>query len=336
MRMKYVIIGAGGVGGTMGAALQLRGHDVRLIARGEHLARMRADGLRFITPTGERTLAVQAHAHPAEVGITDDDVVILAMKSQHTLAALGDLRAATTAEPAVVCAQNGVENERTAARLFAQVYGMEVYMPATHLEPGVVEVHSERVYGLLDVGRYPTGSDARAAAIAGDLAAAGFGSEPRADIMAWKYRKLVRNLGNGLQVLIADGAASRDIARLLRAEASAAYAAAGIEPVDDDTYRIRTDLLDRGVNSNTRRRGGSTLQGVLRGADGVETDYLNGEIVLLGRLHGVPTPVNALVQRRTAEHARSRAAPGSLDGAALLQEARDLVLAALDAADSPP
>ena len=330
--MRYVIHGAGGVGGTIGAALQLRGHDVHFIARGAHLERMRSNGLRFVTPTGERTLAVKAHAQPADIAIANDDVVVLAMKGQHSHAALTALRAATTAEPAVVCAQNGVENERMAARVFARVYGMEVFMPATHLEPGVVEVHSERVYGLLDTGRYPSGSDDCAERIAAHLTTAGFASEARTDIMAWKYRKLVRNLGNGLQVLVGEGAASRDISRLLRGEAAAAYEAAGITPVPDDDYRVRTDLLDRGLNSNARRRGGSTLQSVLRGADGVETDYLNGEIVLLGRLHGVPTPVNAFIQRLTARHARSGAAPGSLDGAALLREARDLVLAALDAA----
>jgi 2-dehydropantoate 2-reductase len=61
-----------------------------------------------------------------------------------------------------------------------------------------------------------------------------------------------------------------------------------------------------------------------RGAGSVETDYLNGEIVLLGRLHGVATPVNGVLQRRADEAARSGAAPGSVPVAeltALIDEA---------------
>jgi 2-dehydropantoate 2-reductase len=54
----------------------------------------------------------------------------------------------------------------------------------------------------------------------------------------------------------------------------------------------------------------------------VETDYLNGEVVLLGRLHGVPTPANELLQRLANEAAREGRRPGSLgerDLLALLQ-----------------
>jgi 2-dehydropantoate 2-reductase len=60
------------------------------------------------------------------------------------------------------------------------------------------------------------------------------------------------------------------------------------------------------------RGGGSTWQSLARGAGSVEADYLNGEIALLGRLHGVPTPVNDLMQRLVAEFARERRAPGGL------------------------
>src|SRR5438034_1392911 len=74
----------------------------------------------------------------------------------------------------VVCAQNGVENERQAARWFAHVYGMCVMLPATHLEPGVVVAHSAPITGLLDVGRYPYGVDDVAIAIADDLSASTF------------------------------------------------------------------------------------------------------------------------------------------------------------------
>ena len=67
-----------------------------------------------------------------------------------------------------------------------------------------------------------------------------------------------------------------------------------------------------------RRGGGSTWQSVVRGGS-VETGYLNGEIVLLGRLHNLRTPVNELVQTVMLEMQRTGAAPMSLDPEALLE-----------------
>jgi 2-dehydropantoate 2-reductase len=71
-----------------------------------------------------------------------------------------------------------------------------------------------------------------------------------------------------------------------------------------------------------RRGGGSTWQSLERGLGSVETDYLNGEIVLLGRLHGVPTPVNALMQRLTAQAARDGVAAGSVDPEDIVDQLR--------------
>ena len=66
-----------------------------------------------------------------------------------------------------------------------------------------------------------------------------------------------------------------------------------------------------------RRPGGSTWQSLARGRP-VEVDYLNGEIVLLGRLHGVPTPVNELLQHATHDAVTTRTPPGSIPAAELL------------------
>ena len=75
-------------------------------------------------------------------------------------------------------------------------------------------------------------------------------------------------------------------------------------------------VLRRGLTvgeiSGATRRGGSTWQSLARGARELECDYLNGEIVLLGRLHGVPTPVNELLQQLAAEASRTGRPPGSL------------------------
>ena len=121
-------------------------------------------------------------------------MVVLAVKSQHTVGAVEQLRArlaggagafgvtggagvvGVTGGVAVVCAENGVRNEEEALRRFADVYGMCVMCPATHLEPGVVVASSAPVTGLMDVGRYPSGVDALAEAFAAALEASTFRS----------------------------------------------------------------------------------------------------------------------------------------------------------------
>ena len=60
------------------------------------------------------------------------------------------------------------------------------------------------------------------------------------------------------------------------------------------------------------RSGGSTTQSLARGAGSIETDYLNGEIVLLGRLHGVPVPANTFVLDLSARMIREKLKPGSI------------------------
>src|SRR5262249_6402941 len=207
----------------------------------------------------------------------------------------------------------GVANERAALRIFANVYGMCVMCPTGHLEPGVVEAYSSPTTGLLDVGQYPTGVDSTAHTIAAALEAATFKSEPRDDIMRWKYQKLLMNLGNAIEAACGPAARGSDVARLALREALACFEAAGIEFVsrDEDLAR-RGNLLQLHDVGDRKRGGGSSWQSLARGTGTIETDYLNGEIVLLGRLHGVPTPVNTGVQRVARELAARGAPPASM------------------------
>ena len=70
----------------------------------------------------------------------------------------------------------------------------------------------------------------------------------------------------------------------------------------------------------SRRAGGSSWQSIARGAGSIETDYLNGEIALLGRLHRVPTPANSAMQRVAARMVRERMAPGSISAEQIERE----------------
>ena len=312
--MRFVIFGAGAVGGVVACRLAGHGHDVAVIARGAHGEVIARSGLTIESPEGSETRHLPVAPTPAALGIRPGDVVLLAVKSQDTPAALAALREAALPSTPVVCLQNGVENERVALRMFEHVYGVCVMMPTTHLEPGVVQAYSSPVPGLLDVGRYPRGTDQTAEALATAFNASTFEALVRPDIMRWKYSKLLLNLGNAVEAACGPSSALGPLTQLVRDEGVACFRAAGIDfASDEEDAERRGDRLHLRPIAGQRRGGGSTWQSLSRGTGSVETDYLNGEIVMLGRLHGVPTPANASFQALAAELAAGHAPPGSVD-----------------------
>src|SRR5947208_13655677 len=106
---RFVVIGAGAVGGVIGARLFQHGHDVMLVARGAHHDAIRDRGLRLVSHDGDTTLPVPVVDHPSRISFTDDDVVVVAVKSQDTLTVMEALVASASPGVAVACAQNGVE-----------------------------------------------------------------------------------------------------------------------------------------------------------------------------------------------------------------------------------
>jgi 2-dehydropantoate 2-reductase len=283
--VRFIIIGAGAIGGTIGGRLFQSAYQVVLVARGEHLAVLQRDGLTMRTPDGIARLPIPAVGGPDELSLKPDDILVLAVKSQDTAAALS---AWADADLPVVCAQNGVDNERVAARLFRRVYPMCVQLPATFLRPGEVVAEGEPVSGVLGLGRYPRGLDDTARQVAAALAASHFAVDVDEDVMRWKYAKLLSNLGNAPRLL--EGVPG-ELSDKARAEGEAVLRAAGIAYEDQERHGLRVGTID-----GHRRLGSSTWQSLARGTGSIETDYLNGEIVLLGRLHGVDTPVNEELQ----------------------------------------
>jgi 2-dehydropantoate 2-reductase len=324
--VRYLVIGAGGVGATIGAQLFLAGRDAVLVARGEHLAALRAHGLRYSQPTGTQTLPIPAVAGPDELELTGDDVLVLATKSQDTAAALEPwagrpLAGGWSDELPVVCAQNGVDNERSALRRFGSVYGMAVMLPASHLAPGEVTAASHPTVGILPVGRYPDGVDATAEAIGADLTAARFAAPVVPDVMRYKHTKLLSNLNNAIEALCGWGVHDEDIRRLSEragAEARAVYREHGIQTLTDaEEAEVRAPMNIQEV-AGAPRAGGSTWQSLHRGTGRVEADFLNGEIALLARLHGGDAPVNALLQRLADRAAATGRKPGETTAADIL------------------
>jgi 2-dehydropantoate 2-reductase len=320
--VRFVVFGAGAIGGVVGARLFQAGVDVVVIARGAHYDAIATRGLTLQTPTEDVTLAIPAAADPVEIRWEGQDVVLLTVKSQDTLAALRALRVAAGSRIPVVCLQNGVENERVAARLFSDVYAAVVMSPTAHLEPGIVQAYAAGRTGAIDVGRYPSGIDALCETVCSQLRQACFESDPRPDIMRYKHAKLIMNLGNAVQAVCGLDDDTDELSARALTEGRAVLQAAGIPFDADDVGDLarRWERWQVGEIAGRSRGGGSSWQSVVRGTGTIESDYLNGEIVLRGYQTGVATPVNALVQRLAEQTARERRQPGWITAAQILAQ----------------
>ena len=316
--MRYVVVGAGAVGGGTAALLHEAGHDVQLVARGSTLAALRSDGLDLAVGDRTRTVQVPTLAGLHEAAWDRESVLVLAVKSQHT----PDLLPALAHVPAhvpVLCLQNSVANERLllAHRDPATVHGVVVMMPASSLRPASVVLHSLGRPGLLDLGLAAGGTDQVDLAVAADLASAGFDSVPREDVMAWKRRKLLLNLGNAVDAAYREGPDADALADRVRREGVAAFAAAGLTVVGEEADRARRGELLRPLVRRDEA-GSSTWQSIQRRTGDTEADQLNGEVVRLGATYAVDTPANAAVLTDVQALAAGRGRPRSLDASTVL------------------
>ena len=314
--MRTIVYGVGAIGGTVAAALALSGQEVIGIARGGQLDAIRAGGLLLRTTEGALRAVFRCVGDPSEIDWRADDAVLLTMKTQDTTEALERLRAAGVTGQAIFCVQNGVANERMALRRFPNVHGVTVMMPATFATPGEVVVFSTPRYGVFDIGRFPRGSDASDRGLAEALEAANVAAFVSDDVMASKYGKLLLNLNNIVEAALGSGAAHQAFQSVLRAEGEAVLAAAGITWRDVGAADPRREALMRlGEVAGIERTGGSSTQSLARGTGSIETDWLNGEIVLLGRLHGVPVPANAWFVDLSVRLVREGRQPGAISAA---------------------
>ena len=336
---RYIIIGAGAVGGAIGGAILRTGKDVVLVARGEHLTALRRDGLRLRTPRLDVTLPAPAVAGPGEVQLGTDDVLVAAVKTQQLGAVLGDwadapVRAASGAMVGaagdllpIFTATNGVAAEELALRYFARVYGVCVWLPAARLRPGEVVVRGVPVFGVLHLGRVPArlagGEDAaRLARIAGDWTAAEFDIRLPEDVMPWKFRKLISNIGNVFEALTGSTRPVRRLIEAAEAEARGVFDAVGVAYTDDaeEAATRSQGFTVEPVPGVTERLGGSTWQSLTRRTGDIETDYLNGEIARLAHRHGLNAPLNATLARLGRRAARAGRRPGELSPDDLARE----------------
>jgi 2-dehydropantoate 2-reductase len=223
----------------------------------------------------------------------------------------------------VVCLQNGVRNEEIAARKFRRVYAGLVFLSAVQLDPSAIELPQGR---SVAIGCYPSGVDDLALDLCADLTRAGFEVMTSAHVMSMKWGKLVANLNNAtttitgywLERAMLDPAMRR-LMLAVREEGLRVLDAAGIavEPPDGEPSPIRiremTDKLreppkhpfDPNRLSEGPHTYSSMWQDLHLGRKAHEAEFLNGDIVALGRKLGIPTPFNStlldIIDRMFAE-----------------------------------
>ncbi len=328
---RYIIIGAGAVGGALGGRLALSGQEAVLVARGDHLRAMQENGLRLRTPDEDVRQPVTAVATPDEVRLEIDDVLVLATKTQQANQALlewADAPVIIEGQPdgtagdrlPIMLAMNGVAAEGMAQRYFRRVFGICVWMPVVHLVPGEVIIRSTPRSGMLHLGRVPVPAgdhdrDRRLlASVAADFQTANFDAPLPDDVMAWKYRKLISNLGNVFQALVARNGDWRPLVAEAEAEARRILDAAGIAYTseEEEAAARAAGFTMKAVPGVDEFVGGSTWQSLTRGTGNIETDYLNGEVARIAHQIGLDAPINARLAQLARQASSTGAQPGDL------------------------
>lgn len=143
------------------------------------------------------------------------------------------------------------------------------------------------------------------------------------DVMAWKYRKLISNIGNVFQALVARNGDWRPLVANAEAEARRVLDAVGIRYVSEAEEAAARDagFTMRPVPGVSESIGGSTWQSLQRATGNIETDYLNGEIVMIAHQAGLEAPIN----QRLAMLGRRAAASGAKPGDISAEQLADLL-----------
>ncbi len=314
---RFIIYGAGGIGGVVGGHLQMAGYDVVLIGRSAHMQAIQQNGLKLIKPKQTHTLKITAVTSPAEAGLRPDDVILLTMKGQNTAAAMAELKTVISDIP-VFCLQNGVRNEEIAASFFPRVYAARVNIGAVYMNDGEVVCRRDPP-GWLVMSGYPQGTDTMVEEAGAALRKADFYVLVTPDAMPYKWGKLMTNLGNAVGA-ITNGSfkETHSLTQATQEEAAGILRAAGISWLSEEQIKKEwTDFMVPPRAALNTPEQSSTWQSLGRQQGTVETEFLNGEIVRAAHRIGRPVPINETITRIAMEMAAAREKPGKYPPAEL-------------------
>jgi 2-dehydropantoate 2-reductase len=289
-RMRIVVMGSGGTGGYFGAKLARAGEDVTFVARGAHLAALRADGVQ-IKSAVEGEWSVRAPAVERLDGLPPADLVLFCVKSFDTDEAAALIRPVVGPDTGVLSIQNGVDNEEKLARVLGagHVLGGAVRVFVTIEAPGVIR----HVFGgHLAFGEMSGRETARARALLAACQKASIPVELVGDVTRtlWdKYVFLTTHAGMTALTRCSAGVLRaipevREVYRRIATEIIAVGRAAGVK-LDDSMLEQGFKFLDT-VAPNAF----SSLHHDLTHGKPLELEALHGHVVRLAERHRVPAP----------------------------------------------
>jgi 2-dehydropantoate 2-reductase len=294
--MKIVVLGAGGVGGYFGGRLAAAGADVTFVVRGAHLAAMRQNGLKIVSPLGD---AHVTHVRVVETidGISEADIILVGVKLWDLEAAVVSLVPPAKQGAAIISFQNGVQKDDILRKYVpaAAVMGGVCYVAASIAEPGVIR-HTGSIQRLI-FGEYDGKVSPRQTAFLAACRKANIDAETSDSIERLIWEKFVFLVGlSGSTSLfretigpIRDDPAMR--ATLLDAmrEVVAVGRAKGV-PLAADYAEDRLAFCDTLPASMP-----SSMQIDLDRGNRLELPWLSGAVVDLGGVLRVPTPTNKAI-----------------------------------------
>ena len=332
---RYVVIGAGAIGGTVGGVLARAGVPAALVARGKHAEVLATEGLTMHTPDGTFHTPVDTAFRPEDLRLTDRDVLVFATKTQQLDAALhqwvdrpvnrsdGTTAAAGECLP-VLTALNGVVAEEKALRYFRRVFGVCVWCPAAHMQSGEVIVRTWPVVGQFHMPAGPRPSARRTTPRSwrrwprrGTPPASTFADPTTSD--RGSTTSCLVNLTNAVRALSFEDASH--VGTAVMSEGVDVLRDAGIEfvPFETSTAARSDGPTPRPVPGAAGAPGDSTSQSLRRNTGNVETDYLNGEIVRIAHRIGRSAPINAALTHAARAAARDGVGPGQFSAAQLAE-----------------
>jgi 2-dehydropantoate 2-reductase len=289
--MRIVVMGSGGTGGYFGAKLARAGEDVSFVARGAHLAAMRARGLR-VKSAIDGEWVVRAPAVERLVGLPPADLVLFCVKSFDTESAGEAIRPVVGPGTGVLPVQNGVDNEEKLERILGpgHVMGGVAQVLATIEAPGVV---SHRFLGRIIFGEMDGRESERARAFLQACERAGIQAEISSTMLRALWGKYVFIAAQaGMTALtrcpvsvVRSVPETRRMYRLILGEMVALGNAAGAG-LDAGLVDTAMGMLDNLGAAFT-----SSLHHDLAEGKRLELEALLGHAVRLGERHGIPTPM---------------------------------------------
>ena len=308
--MRIAVMGAGSIGGYFGGMLAQGGHQVTLIARGDHLAAIREQGLQIHTDADRLTIPcgdnLRATADPAAVGIAD--LILLTVKTYQNPAAIPAMLPLVGTDTVILCLQNGIDSYQAAAAAVGleKVLPGAAYIEASRPDPGIIRQSGSVV--RIVFGEPAGGGSKRGKVIRNTLEQAGIPAEFSPDIrqVLWSKFLFIATLA-GVTALARETMADlmprpewrRVIIACLR-EIAAVARAAGVNlpatSVDDTLAYIESSLADLQASMHTDLMAGRPL----------ELEALNGAVVRAGQEVQIPTPINDLIYAALKPYAEGR------------------------------